>query len=243
MTELEQLKTSFPEALPLITEQRLKLQEEGYLSSRPYPAVIIYSKSGEQQGETDFLDARVFAAVHPNGQPIECYIMTGEKGASNIRNRIKELFPHLVDRMESMFLIIPNVGKTEDNTESTGQIDLDLGLVPQILYDRLGIQIANHDGGQGVLREFCKAGAVAQVNLTLCRNRSLKDVLLKYQSQPDIDFDQRTKLFFSSTASTDSIPSGTLPSNWTAVYCVEDGQKDTVVTIFDVRGAGDFYTS
>ena len=243
MTKLEQLKSACPNALELILEQRLELQVQGHLSSRQYPAVIISSNSGDYQGVTDFLDASIFSSFHPNGEPVECYILTCARGASRIRQRIFKSFPQLVDRMERMLIIVPNLIDSGNEVMTSMNIES----VPKLLFDRLGIRIANHDGGQGVLRDFCRAGAIAQVNLTLCRNRSLKEVVSRYllQDADTEDFDKRVKLFFSSSVATPpskhrQMPRGTIPLNWTAICCVDDGGKNVAVVSFDTRAAGDF---
>lgn len=243
MTQLDELKAACPNALELISEQRLELQREGYLSLRRYPAVIIFSHSGDCQGATDFLNASIFNAFHPNGEPAECYIMTSELGAASIRKRINASFPHLVGRIKSMLIIIPHNICSKSKIET----DIDIGSVPQLLFDRFGICIANHDGGHGVLRDFCRAGAVAQVNLTLCRNRSLKEIIFKSQSKDtgNQHFEGQVQLFFSSaTTSSPSQgqgrPRGTIPREWRAVYCVEDGEKKVAVVSFDTRTSTDF---
>ena len=227
----------------------MQLQQQGYLSSRRYPAVIVFSLSGDCQGTTDFLAARAFTACHPDGQLIECYILTGERGASSIRSRVRSSFPHLADCIEDMLVVVPG-SQRDDQTGSA----IDIASVPQLLFDRLDVRIANHDGGLGVLRAFCRAGAVAQVNLTLCRTRSLRDVVSKYEADTDgatvgADFDSRAQLFFSPTSASRKEGSGgervelsgAIPEAWRAVYCIEDGEGDVAVVTFDTREAGDFY--
>ena len=241
MTELQQLKLACPNALELILEQRSEVQVQGYLSSRQYPAVIIFSNSGDYQGITDFLDASIFSAFHPNGEPVECYILTGARGASRIRQRILNSFPQLVDRMKRMLIIAPDLINSEN------EVMTNIASVPELLFDRHGIRIANHDGGRGIFRDFCRAGVVSQVNLTLCRNRSLKEVVLRYlpEDADTEDFDERVQLFFSSSIATPPSKGrkrlrGTIPLNWRSICCVEDGEKNVAMVSFDTRAAGDF---
>ena len=44
-----------------------------------------------------------------SGEPIECYIMTGAKGAKCIRERVlhTDNLLHLRDRIESMLIVLP----------------------------------------------------------------------------------------------------------------------------------------
>jgi hypothetical protein len=243
--------------LQLIEEQRKEMQQQGIISDRVYPAQIVFSFSGERQGERDFLDARIFRELHPNGEPFECYILTSGPGARKIRERVLTSFPHLADRIDSILIKLPPC--------PSGNSDVDISLIPKLLFEQLGVRIANHDGGRGILRKFCAAGAIAQVNLTLCRQKSLQDILPKYLKSSAvgtyIDIGDgsipqsaalecsRVELFFTSahaqikcdTESTDT-PIGAIPQSWREVYCVADGDEDTAVVTFDTRDAGDFVT-
>lgn len=156
-----------------VQRQRAEWQRLGYLSSRPYPAQIIYSWSGDCQGE-DFLRGAIFHAKHPTGEPFECYIITSSQGAEKIRARAG--LHDLQDRIEQMLIVLPTV--PGDNTTP------DLSLLPQLLYKKYDIRIANHDGGQHVLRAFSKAGALHQLNLTLGRQRNLQKVLEDLVASP-----------------------------------------------------------
>lgn len=223
------------------------MQQQGIISKRVYPAQIIFSLSGDCQGERDFLDARIFSALHPNGDLFECYILTSEQGVRKIKKRVSTSFPHLKDRIDSILIRIPPC--------PSGTSDIDISLIPKLLFDQLGVRIANHDGGRGILRKFCAAGAVAQVNLTLCRQKSLQDILPKYLGSSTITPQSaaldcsKVELFFSSahaqlkrsTEGSDT-PSGSIPQSWREVYCVADGDEDTAVITFDTRGACDFVT-
>jgi hypothetical protein len=238
--------------LQLIEEQRKEMQQQGIISDRVYPAQIVFSFSGECQGERDFLDARIFRELHPNGEPFECYILTSGQGARKIRERVLTSFPHLADRIDSILIQLPPC--------PSGNSDVDIGLIPKLLYEQLGVRIANHDGGRGILRKFCAAGAIAQVNLTLCRQKSLQDILPKYLKSSAVGTDtdigddsipqsaalecSRVELFFTSAHAQIKCdtPIGAIPQSWREVYCVADGDEDTAVVTFDTRYAGDFVT-
>lgn len=251
MTNLKNLKIACPDALNLINEQRKELQQQDVLSARMHPAQIVFSHSGECQGESDFLSARIFSATHPDGELFECYILTSEHGAENIRRRVSKSFPHLKESIEDMLITVPY--------HAINKNTMDIALVPQMLYDLLDIRIANHDGGKGILRDFCTAGALAQVNLTLCRDSSLRDVVSKHESalggsnlEPEEDialktFASNVQLFFTSTAARtrnqlNGVLSGTIPLSWKEIYCVTDEKESMAVVTFDTRGAGDFCT-
>jgi hypothetical protein len=251
MTNLKNLKLACPDALNLINEQRKELQQQDVLSTRTHPAQIVFSHSGECQGESDFLSARIFSATHPDGELFECYILTSEHGAENIRKRVSTSFPHLKERIEDMLITVPY--------HAINKSTMDIALVPQMLYDLLDIRIANHDGGKGVLRDFCAAGALAQVNLTLCRDFSLRDIVSKHERALGSgnlegegeeeaalkNFSSNVQLFFTSTAARsrnqlNGVPTGSIPLSWKEIYCVTDEKERIAVVTFDTRGAGDF---
>ena len=248
MTNLENLKTSCPDALNLINDQRKELQQQGILSARTHPAQIVFSHSGEMQGGSDFLSARIFRATHPNGDLFECYILTSEHGAANIRSRVSKSYPHLQDRIDDMLITIPY--------HSANATTMNIALVPHILYNLLDIRIANHDGGKGILRDFCKAGALAQVNLTLCRDTSMREIVsernsaLRTANPKEEDttlesFSSDVELFFTSNDArlrdqSLGVPSGTIPMSWKEIYCVTDDKESMAVVTFDTREGGDF---
>jgi hypothetical protein len=257
ISESENLKACFPDTLQLIEGQRKEMQQRGIISDRVYPAQIVFSFSGESQGESDFLDARIFSAVHPNGDLFECYILTSDQGAIKIRERVLTSFPHLTDRIDNILIKLPPC--------PSGNSDIDISVIPKLLFEQLGVRIANHDGGREILRKFCAAGAIAQVNLTLCRKKSLQEILPKYSKsftvRTKIDVGDcstpqnaalecgRVELFFTSararikckTEDRDT-PIGAIPQSWREVYCVADGDEDTAVVTYDTRYAGDFVT-
>ena len=245
-----------PDAVQLIAEQRLELQRQGIISGRTYPAQIVISYSGECQGVSDFLTARIFSAVHPNGQPFECYIITSVIGRERILERVHSTFPDLKKSIDSMVIALP--------TDPSGCAAFDIGLLPKLLFEKLDLRIVNHDGGQRVLRDFCRAGVVAQVNLTLCRRQPLIDIIHKYEKLSEagsdaheIDesrgptdsnsFENRAQLFFCSSErrlnnSESGNLSGAIPLSWKGVYCIEDGEENVAVATFDTRDTGDFYS-
>ena len=120
-TEWPHLKAACPNLLEMIMRQRSSLQNQGCVSARKYPAQIVFTFSGKSHvswnSETDsqeddvwdFLEARIFTAMHPDGEPIECYIMTGARGAARIRERVRSSFPHLVSRIDGMLIVLPLV--------------------------------------------------------------------------------------------------------------------------------------
>lgn len=68
------------------------------------------------------------------------------------------------------------------------------------------MRIVNHDGGADVLRKFSAAGALCQLNLTLCRLKSLATVLEEnaticsaVKSETLAQFSERVKYFFPPT--------------------------------------------
>ena len=195
------LKEADPELLSHIKEQRIERQRQGDLSKREYPAQIVVTWSGKQKDtQHDFLAARIFHERLPNGKHMETYIITSEIGAQNILKR-SHLFD-LQDRIKDMLIILPpmtrHITPTASSTNRSNDTDtyrdndtesdmsgdgaplsglMDISLLPKLLFDKYDIRIANHDGGRYVLRSFARAGAISQVNLTLCEGQSVVDVL------------------------------------------------------------------
>ena len=199
-------------------------QQQGLLSSRRYPAQIIVTQSGNAGAEHDLLEARVFSALHPDGSPLESYILTSHAGAERLRSRADSF--GMRDRIASILLVCSPDGKPEE---------LDIAAVPRMLRHRLDIRIANHDGGCIVLSEFSKAGALAQINFTLMRNRSVLEVCRsnasKRLSPHELDqlfqnFESRCSFMFSGDRG--------LPRNLRPVSILVDDKEGTVVT-FDAR--------
>jgi hypothetical protein len=216
-----------------IEVQRREWQRLGYLSQRKYPAQVVVTWSGEVYSETSFdiLDAKIFTALHPDGSPIEVYIITTDNGAAKIRSRILLKYPHLVENIDK--LLIP-LSPTDNPDE------IDLEAIPALLYSKLGMKICNHDGGQVVLRRFCAAGTLCQMNLTMCRGLSLREAVQSTSRIKDEavreaalhSFDSNVQLFFQPGDTGDCrLP----PQLKTIAVIGEDDSNDVSVVTFDCR--------
>ena len=104
--------------------------------------------------------------------------------------------------------------------------------------------IVNHDGGQKVLSEFSKAGVLCQINLTLGRQMSLKDVVKKIdgideelRSKVLKDFSDENRFFFRDNEGNKGIVQGL-----SVVSIVQDEKDEVAVITFDSRGGVDLYT-
>jgi hypothetical protein len=202
---------------------RAAWQQQGVLSARRYPAQVVVSQSGEHRPPAaDIFDARVFHASHPDGSPVEAYVLTSERGAERMRPRA---VARGLRRVDELFVVASPPGRPEE---------LDIAAVPALLFERLGIRVANHDGGATVLSKFSEAGALPQVNLTLMRGRSVREVLaasdrLDAAARDRVlaEFAQRRQLFFSGDHR--------LPGVLRPVSVLSDG-GDGVVVAFDARG-------
>ncbi|MFM7119661.1 MAG: hypothetical protein ACKOZX_05325 [Gammaproteobacteria bacterium] len=136
-------------------------QRMGVLSARDRPAQIVVTESGRQATDGRHLwDAAIFAARHPDGSPIETYVLTSETGARRLLTDGRARGRHLEDRL----LVISSPGAPDR---------IDVAALPTMLRARLDIRLANHDGGRTALAAFVRAKAVAQLNLTIMRQRSL----------------------------------------------------------------------
>jgi hypothetical protein len=154
-----------PELNRKIEGVRQQWQQQGLLSARRYPAQIIVTQSGNAGLDHDIFEARVFHEKHPDGTPLESYILTSRTGAARLQSRSAS--HGMQDRMNSALIVC----SPDDEPDV-----LDIAAVPRVLRQKLDIRIANHDGGSIVLSEFSKAGALAQINFTLMRARSVLDV-------------------------------------------------------------------
>ncbi len=207
-----------------IANVRQAWQQQGVLSCRKWPAQIVVSQSGEHRPPAnDLFQARVFSAVHPDGTPVETYILTSEAGAARLRRRAGSYdLGRPIDE-----ILIPL--SPPDQPEV-----LDIANVPGVLRVRLDLRLANHDGGQTVLSKFSEAGVMSQINLTLMRNASVFDVLnrdsrLSHDLRQQVldEFDTRRQLFFSGDHR--------LPVTLKPVSVLSDG-GDALVASFDARG-------
>lgn len=150
---------------PAISAVRRSWQEFGVLSARKHPAQIAISASGRPaESGADLLDARIFHDRHPDDTAIEGYVLTSEAGAERMRERARAKGL----RAESAMIVV----SPADDPEA-----VDVARVPEVLRERLDARLVEHDGGAIALRAFLDAGAVAQLNLTLMKGRSVRDVI------------------------------------------------------------------
>ncbi len=225
------VKAADPNLADKIARQRTEWQKLGYLSSRKYPAQIVITGSGEHRaGTRDILEASIFYEKHPDGTPIESYILTSETGAGRIRERAgKYALNNSIDK-----ILLP--------LSPEGQPDkLDIARVPQYLHDELGMLLVNHDGGQTILSEFSKAGALPQINLTLARKRGVQEVFREYPLEFApvkmteeqrlailADFDARVQYFFTGV-------DGKLPRELVPAQVITDSAQDVAVVTFNAQ--------
>jgi hypothetical protein len=228
-----------------VAEMRKLWQDLGYLSDRKYPAQILITRSGKKPEDyPDFLEARIFTATHPTGEPVESYILTTKVGAERIRDRC-HLFD-LQDRIDDILIVLPSF--------PSGEEDMDLSSLPSLLYEKYNMKIVDHDGGQKVLQDFCRQGVIPQMNLTLGRKMHLQEVLQRLPtsiiseelSQTCLSsFDKRVRSFFSYPLSSQPEDKATfsqgIPPSLPISYCVEDDNKDVAVITFNTKGGFDFY--
>ncbi len=156
---------------PAIARIRSRWQELGVLSSRRYPAQIAITQSGEASRSEaaggsagDLLDARIFDARHPDGSPVEAYLLTSLAGAERLRHRSMARGRSI----DSMLI----VASAPDDPER-----IDVARVPALVRAALDARLVQHDGGATSLMAFVEAGALCQLNFSLMRRRSVRDVL------------------------------------------------------------------
>ena len=160
------------------------------------------------------------------------------------------MLPHLSGRLDSLFIELSPLNQPDE---------IDLARLPYYLYEKLDVRIVNHDGGKRVLQRFCQANVLAQMNITLARQRSVWDVIttskkLPQLSQPTVvtaaqeRFDSSAEIFFNNTfpASTaintngDTNPSGALPKAFIPFNVISDRKDEVAVVAFDCRSATNF---
>lgn len=244
-----------------VAATRLMWQERGYLSKRKYPAQIIFTWTGlHYDGSPDFLQGSLFTKKHPDGTEIEVYIMTSELGASRIRERCG--LYNLQDRIEKMLIVVPPATASETGELSSS---IDLNLVPKILYEQYDMKIVNHDGGHKVLAEFCRAGVLCQMNLTMCRKFTVREVLQAMphisQEKKDvtfIDFQDKLYHFFSYPGEPNEESAGSeqdddakelrnkriirgVPPTMPIVSVIDDPADEVSIFVFDTHQGVDFY--
>lgn len=208
---------------PAIAELRRDWQEMGILSPRRYAAQIAISASGRvHDGAPDILDARMFSDTHPDGSAMESYVLTSEAGAERLRERSRSKGLRAEDRL---IVASPN-GSPEE---------IDIAAVPALLRSKLDARLVEHDGGATTLDAFERAGVISQLNLTLMRGRSVHDVV---RTTTRLDPPKREELLAGWDGRARLFPprDGTLRTDWTAVYALEESAKDgeAVVVVFDV---------
>jgi len=210
-----------------LQENRRLWQEQGFLSSRKYPCVVVVTTSGKHfEGSKDFLEAKIFSHTHPCGEEQqECYILTSIDGAEQIRVRAEKR-GFTSAQLEKMLLVASPLDKPSE---------IDVALVPELLFSRLGVKLANHDGGHKVLRDFFAAGALCQMNITLCRNTSMRQEPRLSSHEAEI-FDSSSQLFFAKKNN------GKIPPCLKPVAMITDRDSEVAVVTFDARGGGvDFF--
>lgn len=217
-----QLAPLAPDLLQSIERVRRRWQALGVLSARRWPAQIVVSQSGAQRpGEPDLLDASLFSARHPDGSPVECFILTSVLGARRLRARAPA--HGLAHRIEAMLMPLSPARDPEQ---------IDIAAVPEALRARLDVRIASHDGGRMVLSRFSEAGALPQLNLTLMRDRSVRELFdssgaTGHAAPERASLDARCELFFSGDHR--------LPAALEPVMALGD-RGEAVQVSFDARG-------
>lgn len=214
------------ELVEKVAKQRRLWQEQGLLSPRKYPAQIIITWSGEKyESARDFLEARIFNEVHPDGTPYEVYIITSVLGADRIRSRATT-YGFSSERINNILIVA-----SPDNNDS----DIDLKSLPSLLYQRYDMRLINHDGGQFVLDKFIQGNILPQMNLSLCRKLSLEQVI---QTSSILSDEQRSfglqhypdhcQNFFSDIH-------GSIPRSLEAFQVIVDESEDIGIVCFDSR--------
>jgi len=234
--------------------QRGLWHQLGYLSSRKYPAQIVISYSGLKYGDSpDFLAGRIFHDCHPNGESIECYIVTSELGAQRILERSHAF--NLQDRIERMLIVLP---PPCDSSTARPNTELDLTLLPSILYEKYDMKIVDHDGGQKVFNAFSKAGIMSQLNLSLGRQQTLqqiitskaattpalRDYLTAHENQEESGVEDKFQYFFGNENKDKRDKTQYyrgIPKDLSLVSFIEDTGNDQVaIAVFDISKGFDF---
>lgn len=208
---------------PAIAAVRREWQQRGVLSGRRYPAQVAISASGRvAEGQPDLLDARMFHDRHPDGSPMEAWVLTSEAGADRLRARARARG----SRVDDLLLVCSPPGRPEE---------IDVAGVPLLLRGRLDARLVEHDGGARSLEAFLAAGAVAQLHLTLMRRRSVRDVL---GSSERLDVPERERILATWSGRARLFPrTGAFPRAWRLFYAVAEEQPagEALVACLDVR--------
>jgi len=220
-----QLSGSDPDLLAKILRLRAQWQRLGVLSPRPYPAQLVVSQSGRRNNAAaDIMDAGIFSQRHPDGSAIEVRLLSSEAGAERLRERARKRAMKL--RIGDEILASSPPGQPEV---------LDVASLPRLLRKRLDVRIADHDGGATVLSKFVAAGAMAQLNFTLMRGRSVREVLA---ATDRVDARRRAVLLASLDDRVEALfpGEGRLPRALRPVYLIGNDGEAVVVTL-DPGGA------
>jgi hypothetical protein len=153
--------------------------------------------------------------------------------------------------MDEMLIVLPPeprqpLGDAQSPT-------MDLSVLPKLLFERLDIRIANHDGGRDVLRSFARAGALSQLNLTLCQGRSVLDVLRTGPYLQDRDdavaftdpvrLESKLSYFFSHKGcprTSSTARAHGVPQNLEVVEIIQGVHDDVMVVTFKANKVFDF---
>lgn len=209
---------------PAIAALRRDWQELGVLSPRRHAAQIAVTASGRAEaGGRNLLDASIFLDRHPDGSPIEALVLTSEAGAERLREDARAKGR----RIDDLLLVASPPGDPAA---------IDLASVPALLRTRLDMRLVEHDGGATSLAAFLEAGAVAQLNLTLMRSRSVRDVL---ERSSRIEDASRARLLADWPRAARLFPrgGGALPERWPPFYAMAENAEgaEAVVVSLDVR--------
>jgi hypothetical protein len=209
---------------PAISSLRRDWQEMGVLSERVYPAQIAISASGRVHGDgPDILDARMFCDRHPDGSAMESYVLTSEAGAERLRERAK------AKGMSADAVVLAASPPAAPDA-------IDIARVPGLLRERLGARLVEHDGGATTLEAFDRSGAIAQMNLTLMRGRSVREVVA---ATARMDAGQRDEILRTWEGRPRLFPAdgSGLCERWQPVYALEEASPggEAVCAVFDAR--------
>lgn len=212
---------------PAIAELRRAWQDLGLLSERRWPAQIAITASGTTAaGQPDLLDARMFHERHPDGSPMESYLLTSLAGADRLRERARLRGQSVEER-----LVVVSAPECPE--------EIDLGRVPAVLRSRLDARLVEHDGGGISLEAFAAAGALTQLHATLMRRRSVREIL---ESSSRLEAATREQVLgrWPAPARLFPSPGGVLPESWRPVYALaeEGAGGEALVVTFDLS-AGD----
>ena len=116
---------------------------------------------------------------------------------------------------------------------------IDIARVPELLRAKLDAHLVEHDGGATTLEAFLQAGAISQLNLTLMRGRSVRDVV---ESTPRLDAAARDEILRTWDGRARAFPSdgNGLRESWTPVYAIEQAAPDGEAVVVVLGTGSDF---